>query len=69
MISGSKDALKAIGHDHTRTNEQRRHHLWGKSERAIFAIITSLLLPIFVSKLPTHQWGKGEMSYDVIFLV
>jgi len=45
------------------------HHLWGKSERAIFAIITSLLLPIFISKLPIQQWNRGNVSYNVIFLI
>jgi len=57
MMSGSKDGLREFSNN-SRWNENKRenHHLWGKSERAIFAIITSLLLPIFISKLPIRQW-------------
>jgi hypothetical protein len=43
-------------------NETGCHHLWGKSERAIFAIITSLLLPIFDSKLAIRQWGRIKVA-------
>jgi hypothetical protein len=42
-------------------NKREIHHLWGKSERAIFAIITSLLLPIFD---PNYQSANGiEAAY------
>ena len=37
------------------------HHLWGKSERAIFAIITSLLLPIFTCNYQSTNEGEGKI--------